>query len=65
MSVYRVIDKLEATVKQGTVLLFGYRVVSEEKILELIEKLRSSLPDEVGRARTIAKNGDQLVRDAQ
>ena len=65
MSVYRVIDKLEATVKQGTVLLFGYRVVSEEKILELIEKLRSSLPDEVGRARTIAKNGDQLVREAQ
>ncbi|MDQ6943632.1 MAG: hypothetical protein M3169_14130 [Candidatus Eremiobacteraeota bacterium] len=65
MSVYRVIDKLEATVKQGTVLLFGYRVVSEEKIFELIEKLRSSLPDEVGRARTIAKNGDQLVRDAQ
>jgi cell division septum initiation protein DivIVA len=65
MSVYRVIDKLEATVKQGTVLLFGYRVVSEEKILELIEKLRSSLPNEVGRARTIAKNGDQLVREAQ
>lgn len=65
MSVYRVIDKLEASVKQGTVLPLGYRVVSEEKILELIEKLRASLPEEVGRARTIAKNGDRLVRDAQ
>lgn len=65
MSVYRVIDKLEATVKQGTVLPLGYRVVSEEKLLELIEKLRASLPEEVGRARTIAKNGDKLVRDAQ
>ncbi len=65
MSVYRVIDKLEATVRQGTVLLFGYRVVSEEKILELIEKLRASLPEEVGRARSIAKNGDRLVREAQ
>lgn len=65
MSVYRVIDKLEATVRQGTVLLFGYRVVSEEKILELIEKLRASLPEEVGRARTIAKNGDRLVKEAQ
>ncbi len=65
MSVYRVIDKLEASVKQGTVLPFGYRVVSEERILELIEKLRSSLPEEVGRARTIAKNGDRLVREAQ
>jgi cell division septum initiation protein DivIVA len=65
MSVYRVIDKLEASVKQGTVLPLGYRVVSEEKLLELIEKLRSSLPEEVGRARTIAKNGDRLVREAQ
>ena len=65
MSVYRVIDKLEATVKQGTVLPFGARIVSEEKLLELIEKLRSSLPEEVGRARTIAKNGDRLVREAQ
>ncbi len=65
MSVYRVIDKLEATVKQGTVLPFGMRIVSEEKLLELIEKLRASLPEEVGRARTIARNGDRLVRDAQ
>ena len=65
MSVYRVIDKLEATVKAGTVLPLGYRVVSEEKVLELVEKLRASLPEEVGRARTIAKNGDRLVREAQ
>ncbi|BDE06227.1 hypothetical protein WPS_15030 [Vulcanimicrobium alpinum] len=65
MSVYRVIDKLEASVKAGTVLPLGYRIVSEERILELIEKLRASLPEEVGRARTIAKNGDRLVREAQ
>ena len=65
MSVYRVIDKLEASVKQGTVLPLGYRVVSEEKLLELIEKLRASLPEEVGRARTIARSGEKLVRDAQ
>jgi len=65
VSVYRVIDKLEASVRQGTILPFGYRIVSEERILELIEKLRASLPEEVGRARTIAKNGDRLVREAQ
>jgi hypothetical protein len=60
-----VLDKLEASIKQGTVLPLGYRVVSEEKLLELIEKLRASLPEEVDRARTIAKNGDRLVRTAQ
>ena len=65
MSVYRVIDKLETSVRAGTVLPLGYRIVSEEKLLELIEKLRASLPEEVGRARSIAKNGDRLVREAQ
>ncbi|HTW82806.1 MAG TPA: hypothetical protein VMD91_01910 [Candidatus Sulfotelmatobacter sp.] len=65
MSVYRVIDKLEASIKQGQILPLGYRVVSEEKLLELIEKLRASLPEEVGRARTIARSGEKLVRDAQ
>ncbi|MBD5634432.1 MAG: hypothetical protein IAI49_08145 [Candidatus Eremiobacteraeota bacterium] len=65
MSVYRVIDKLENSVKTGTVLPLGYRIVSEERVLELIEKLRASLPEEVGRARSIAKNGDRLVREAQ
>ena len=40
MSVYRVIDKLEASVKQSTVLPFGMRIVSEERLLELIEKLQ-------------------------
>lgn len=65
MSVYRVIDKLEMSVKAGTVLPLGYRIVSEERLLELIEKLRASLPEEVGRARSIAKNGDRLVREAQ
>jgi cell division septum initiation protein DivIVA len=65
MSVYRVIDKIENSVKTGTVLPLGYRIVSEERLLELIEKLRASLPEEVGRARSIAKNGDRLVREAQ
>jgi cell division septum initiation protein DivIVA len=63
--VYRVIDKLETSVRAGTVLPMGYRIVSEERLLELIEKLRASLPEEVGRARSIAKNGDRLVREAQ
>ena len=52
MSVYRVLDKLEAYVHEGTWLPAGYRILSEERLLELVEKIRASLPEEVGRART-------------
>jgi hypothetical protein len=64
MSVYRVLDKLEAYVHEGTWLPAGYRVLSEERLVELIEKIRASLPVEVGRAKVIAKDQDRVLRAA-
>ena len=65
MSIYRVIDRLEAYVREATMLPLRRRIVSEEKVLELIEKMRSSLPEEVGRAKLIAKDKDRMMREAQ
>ena len=65
MSIYRVIDRLEAYVREGTMLPFRRRILSEEKLLELIEKMRSTLPEEVSRAKLIAKDKDRMMRDAQ
>jgi cell division septum initiation protein DivIVA len=65
MSVYRVLDKLEAYVHEGTWLPAGYRILSEERLLELLEKIRASLPEEVGRAKVIAKGHEQMLRAAQ
>jgi hypothetical protein len=65
MSVYRVLDKLEAYVHEATWLPAGYRVVSEERVIELIEKIRASLPEEVGRAKIIAKDHERVIRAAQ
>lgn len=65
MSVYRVLDKLEAYVHEGTWLPAGYRVLSEERLVELVEKIRASLPVEVGRAKIIAKDQDRMLRVAQ
>jgi hypothetical protein len=64
MSVYRVLDKLEACVHEGTWLPAGYRILSEERLLELIEKIRASLPEEVGRAKIIAKGQERVMRAA-
>jgi hypothetical protein len=65
MSIYRVIDKLEAYVREGTVLPLKYRILSEERLMEFIEKMRATLPEEVGRAKIIANNKDRIVREAQ
>jgi RNA-splicing ligase RtcB len=65
MSVYRVLDKLEAYVHEGTWLPAGYRILSEERLLELVEKIRASLPEEVGRAKVIAKDHERMLRVAQ
>ena len=65
MSIYRVLDKLEAYVRTGTVLPLKRRVLSEERLYEFIEKIRSTLPEEVGRAKLIAKDKDRVMREAQ
>lgn len=65
MSIYRVIDKLEAYVKEGVWLPFSYRIVSEERLIEFVEKMRATLPEEVERARQISKEKDRVLREAQ
>jgi len=65
LSIYRVIDKLEGYVREGTWLPLGHRILSEERLMEFIEKMRSTLPEEVGRAKVIATNKDRVIRDAQ
>jgi hypothetical protein len=65
VSIYRVIDKLEAYIRDGTVLPLRRRILSEERLFEFIEKMRSTLPEEVGRAKLIARDKDRVLREAQ
>ncbi len=65
MSIYRVIDKLESTIKEGAWLPFGYRAIALERTLDLVEKLRASLPDEMGRAKQVTQEKDRLLSQAK
>jgi hypothetical protein len=65
VSIYRVLDKLEAYVRQGTVLPLKRRILSEERLFEFVEKIRSTLPAEVGQAKMIARDKDRVLREAQ
>lgn len=65
MSIYRVIDKFETYVREGTWLPMGLRVLSEKRLYEFIDKFRATLPEEVGRAKIIAVNKERMIREAQ
>jgi hypothetical protein len=65
VSIYRVLDKLEVYIRTGTVLPLKRRVLSEERLYEFIEKIRSTLPAEVGQAKLIARDKDRVLREAQ
>lgn len=65
MSVYRVIDKLESAVRSGVWLPFGARIVDQDQMLDLVEKLRANLPDEVNRAKAVTKEKDRLIEEAR
>lgn len=65
MSIYRVIDKFETYVREGTWLPMGMRVLSEKRLYEFIDKFRATLPEEVGRAKIIAVNKERMIREAQ
>lgn len=43
----------------------GFRVLSEERLIEFVEKVRATLPEEVGRAKIIAKDQERVLRAAQ
>jgi hypothetical protein len=61
MSAYRVIDKLEFVVRQGVWLPFGWRAVNAERLNDLIEKLRSTLPEDANRGRKTADSLDRAT----
>ncbi len=65
MSVYRVIDKLEGSIKEGFWLPFGGRIVNADRLLDLVEKLRSTLPDDVSRAKQVTRDRDKLLEQAK
>ncbi len=64
MSAYRVIDKLESVVREGVWMPFGWRAVNAERVHDLIEKLRSALPDDASRVRRDDVRPSEPMRDA-
>lgn len=64
MSAYRVIDKMESVVREGVWMPFGWKALNADLMLDLIEKLRSTLPEETARSRRASEPAAQQPSDA-
>lgn len=65
ISIFDVLDRLEALVNQSRRLpLTSSIVVSEEEILEALDQIRVSLPDEIREARMVLETREARLREA-
>ncbi|MBI2266922.1 MAG: ATPase [Armatimonadetes bacterium] len=66
MSVFRALDKMEHTIKRSfRIPLLNLVFVEAETLLNLLEKMRSSLPEEMKQARWVSKENQRILQEAQ
>ncbi len=59
------IDRLEALVSTGRRVPFGRVLLDEQEVLEIIDQMRLSLPNEINQARRVLQERDQIIGQAQ
>lgn len=65
-NVYKVLDKIEMLVIKGyPIPLTPWYVVPHEKIIDLLDKARTSLPSEITEATNILKRRDEIQLESQ
>ena len=65
MDILHLVDRLESLITQGHLIpLTVYRLVDEDRALELIDQMRISIPDEIKKAKRIHQERDRIVAQA-
>jgi len=66
MKIYHVLEKIEnAVYNSRKVPMTNYSLIRQDKILNLIEKTRNNLPEEMKRARWVSKENQRIIQESQ
>lgn len=65
-NVYKILDKIEMLVIKGyPIPLTPWYIVPHEKIIDMLDKVRTSLPSEIAEATNILKRRDEIQLESQ
>lgn len=65
MDILHLVDRLETLITQSRLIpLTVYRLVDEDRALELIDQMRISIPEEVRKAKRIHQERDRVIAQA-
>lgn len=65
MDILHLVDRLESLITQSHLIpLTAFRLVDEDRALELIDQMRISIPEEVKKAKRIQQERDRVVAQA-
>ncbi|NJL04843.1 MAG: hypothetical protein HC911_08030 [Chloroflexaceae bacterium] len=64
-SLDELIDELEDVLADGRRLPFGMVLVNEDKILDIVDKMRVAVPDEIKQARRVVQEQERMLDEAQ
>lgn len=66
ISIFRVLDKMETAVRKSPrIPLTNQIMIDSEKLLGILEKMRTSLPEEMKQARWVNKENQRILAEAQ
>src|SRR3989339_406895 len=65
-NIYKLLDKMEVMVLQGMPIpITPWVIVHHEKIIDVVDKVRASIPGEIQEAQSIIKRRDDIHLEAQ
>lgn len=66
MGILELFDNLEDLIDEGgRIPLTGKVIVSEDELIEIIEQIRNSLPDELRQSRWVMQERKRIIADAE
>lgn len=65
-SIYKLLDKLEMMILKGIPIPFTpFVIINHEKIIDILDKIRACIPNEVQEAHSIIKRSEDIQLEAQ
>jgi len=65
MDILKLMDRLEELMESSRSLPFGKKLIDEDKVFVLINRIRAALPEEIKQAKQISKEREKILFQAQ